>query len=95
MSDPQNIVTVLDDDGNVLSFEELDRIEIDNGNRYIAMIPSEDNDEYDPEENELIILRVRDNENGTVLESIDDEDEFMEIAEIFQERLSESYDFEE
>lgn len=95
MSDPQNIVTVLDDDGNVLSFEELDRIETDNGNRYIAMIPSEENDEYDPEENELIILRVRENENGTVLESIDDEDEFTEIAEIFQERLSESYDFEE
>ena len=34
-TDPE-IITIIDDDGNELSFEELDRIETDDGKRYVV-----------------------------------------------------------
>ena len=57
-----DIITVVDDDGVEHEFEELDRIETDDGKRYIAMIPSFSEDMLD-ESGELIILRVIE-ENG-------------------------------
>ncbi len=92
MNDDFNLVTVIDDDGNEHAFEELDRIETDDGNKYIALIPAEE-DESD--EGELIILKVLEEDGNSVLEAIEDENEFEDIAEAFRERLSEMFDFEE
>lgn len=92
MDDLENLVTVVDDDGIEHTFEELDRIETEDGVRYIALIPafSEDSDD----EAELIILRVAEDSDGFVLEPIDNEEEFFEIASVFEERLSEEFEFE-
>lgn len=90
-----DILTVIDDDGNEQQFEVLDRIETDEDKRYVAIVPYyEDVADMLQDDGELIILRVADDNDGTVLEPIEDEDEFDEIASIFEERLSEFYDFE-
>ena len=90
-----DIVTVVDEDGVEHEFEVLDRIETDDS-KYVAMIPvfTEEEDLLD-DSGELIILRVIEENGETVLEPIVDEDEFNEIGQVFEERLSEMFDFEE
>lgn len=89
-----DIVTVVDDDGVEQEFEVLDRIETEDNVRYIALTPSFANPEDMLEDSgELIILRVIEENGETVLEPIEDDDEFDEIGGIFQERLSEMFDF--
>ena len=90
-----DILTVIDDDGNEQQFEVLDRIETDDDKRYVAIVPAyDDPDDMLQDDGELIILRVIEEEDENVLEPIEDEDEFDEIASIFEERLSEFYDFD-
>ncbi|MFY9197730.1 MAG: DUF1292 domain-containing protein, partial [Acutalibacteraceae bacterium] len=53
-----DIITVVDEDGKEHIFEELDRIETDEG-RYVALIPVyDDSEEILDDDGELIILRV-------------------------------------
>lgn len=90
-----DIITVMDDDGAEHEFEVLDRIETDDDKRYIAIIPAyDDPQDMLDDDGELIILRVLEEEDGNVLEPIEDEDEFDEIASIFQERLADYFEFE-
>ena len=91
-----DIVTVVDDDGVEHEFEVLDRIETDDDKRYIAMIPVFDDEQALLEDDgELIILRVTEENGDTILEPIEDEDEFNEIGRIFEDRLSEMFDFDD
>ena len=91
-----DIVSIIDEDGKEHIFEELDRIETDTG-RYVALLPlPEKPDEITEDDNELIILRVEEEENGeTSLCPIEDDDEFNEIGAAFEERLAELFDFED
>lgn len=91
-----DIVTVVDDDGNEHEFEVLDRIETDDDKKYIALLPvfEKESDLLD-DSGELIILHVIEENGETVLEPIEDEDEFDEIGKIFEERLAEFFEFEE
>ncbi len=90
------IVSIFDEDGNEHLFEELDRIETDKG-KYVALLPyvESEEDELQDENNELIILRVIEDNDEYYLEPIEDENEFNEIGELFEERLSEIFIFED
>ena len=89
-----NIVSVVDEDGREHVFEELDRIETDDG-RYVALVPLyDDPQDYVEGSGELIILKVAEENGETYLVPIEDEQEFNEIGAAFEERLSEMYDFE-
>ena len=91
-----DIVSVVDEDGKEHIFEELDRIETDDG-KYVALLPLYD----DPEEQlqdsgELIIIKVEEDVDGeTYLCPIENEEEFNEVGLAFEERLSEMFDFDE
>ena len=91
-----DIVSVVDEEGKEHVFEELDRIETDDG-RYVALLPMYD----DPQEmlddsGELIILKVEEDDDGdTYLCPIEDEDEWNEVGQAFEERLSDMFDIEE
>ncbi len=90
-----DIVSVVDEDGVEHTFEELDRIETDDA-RYVALLPVYDEaEEILEDDGELIILKVSEEDGETYLEPIEDEDEFNEIGNIFEERLSELFDFDE
>ena len=91
-----DIVSVVDDDGTEHLFEEIDRIETDDG-RYIALLPVyTEAEEILDGDGELIILQVIEDETGeTYLEPIEDEAVFNEIGEIFEERLADYFEFDE
>ncbi|MBR0447935.1 MAG: DUF1292 domain-containing protein [Clostridia bacterium] len=90
-----SIVSLLDEEGNEHQFELLDAIETDDG-RYVALLPiySEAEDAIE-DDGELIILEVVNHEGEDILIPIEDEERFDEIAEIFEERLSEYYEINE
>jgi len=90
-----NIVSVLDDEGNEHQFELLDAIETDDG-RYVALLPIYSDAEAAIEgDGELVILEVVNDEGEDLLVPIEDDETFEEIAEIFEERLSEYYEIDE
>ena len=73
------IFLLTDETGKERKFELIGETEVD-GSIYYAMIPIEDgSDEY-------VILKVVTDENGEdMLESIDDDDEFDKVADIFDD----------
>ncbi|MBR2338270.1 MAG: DUF1292 domain-containing protein [Clostridia bacterium] len=90
-----DLVTVVDDEGNQHEFEILDAIETDEA-RYVALLPVyHDPAEMVNDDGELIILTVKEEDGEEVLLPIEDDDEFEEIAEIFEERLADLYEVEE
>ena len=90
------IATVTDENGQEHEFEVLDRIETDDGKKYIALTPYyEDPEQLLQDEGELIVLRVIEENDEIWFEAIEDDDEFDEIGSIFEERLAELFDIAE
>lgn len=91
-----DLVSVVDENGEQHTFEELDRIETDEG-RFIALLPVyTEAEEILDDDGELIILSVVEDEDGeTYLEPIEDEKLFGKIGEIFEERLADYFEFDE
>lgn len=91
-----DIVSVVDDDGKEHLFEELDRIELDDDRRYVALIPIYDNEEdILSDDGDVLILKVLEEKGETYLIQIEDEDEFNEVGNIIEDRLIEKYEAEE
>lgn len=91
-----DIVSVVDEEGVEHTFEELDRIETDEG-RFIALLPIyEEASEIIDDDGELIILSVNEDEDGEIyLEPIEDENLFNKIGKIFEERLEDLFEFDD
>jgi uncharacterized protein YrzB (UPF0473 family) len=89
-----DLVSVVDENGVEHVFEELDRIETDDG-RYIALIPVyEEAEEILDDDGELIILKVVEEDGEIYLEPIEDDAEYDEVGKIFEDRLSDEFLFE-
>ena len=89
-----DLVSVIDEDGVEHIFEELDRIETDNG-RYVALLPVYDEaEDIIDDDGEIIILQVEEEDGETYLAPIEDQKVFDEIGKIFEERLQDLF-FEE
>lgn len=91
-----DLVSVVDENGVEHTFEELDRIETDEG-RFIALLPVyTEAEEILDDDGELIILSVVEDEDGEIyLEPIEDEKLFNKIGELFEERLADYFEFDE
>ncbi len=88
-----DIVSVVDDDGTEHLFEEIDRIETDDGKRYVALLPIyDDATEILDDDGDVFILKVIEENGETYLVQIEDEKEFNEIGNIFEDRLIELYE---
>ncbi len=89
-----DLISVVDEEGVSHTFEELDRIETDEG-RFVALLPVyEEAEEIIDSDGELIILSVVEDADGeTYLEPIEDEKLFDEIGKIFEERLEDLFEF--
>lgn len=99
MSDEQDfnpdIYTLVDEEGVEQVFELLDVMEL-GGERYFALIPYYDNpDAIVEDDGDLIILKSQMDENDDELMiSIDDEEEYQRVGNIFLEKLSEMFEEE-
>ena len=85
--------TLTDEDGNELQFEVIGSAEI-KGCMYYAMVPVDEmtgNEEYC----EYVILKAEKDEDGEdVLVTVDDDDEFDDVADQFDAMFSEEIDYD-
>lgn len=90
-----DIYTLIDEDGVEQTFELLDIMEQDS-ERYFALIPFYDDPEAVVEDDgDLIILKSQmDENNEELMISIDDEEEYQRIGDIFLEKLSNMFEEE-
>ena len=89
-----DILTLTDEEGNENQFEVIGTHEL-NGITYMALVPYDEKGD-DREEAEYVILKMEIDENGEeVLVTIDDNDEFDRIADIFDEKLFEEIDYDD
>lgn len=80
-----------DEDGNSTKFELIDTMEY-NGVIYHAVIPADSNND------EFVVLKEIPDEEGIILGTVDDEEEYEEVGNLFLERFAdedESYDEDE
>jgi uncharacterized protein YrzB (UPF0473 family) len=91
-----DLYTLVDEDGVEQTFEMIDVMEIDN-EKYYALVPYFDDPEKSVESNdELVILKSDfDENNDEILVSIDDDDEYEKIGNMFLERIQDMYNDEE
>lgn len=88
-----DIYTLVDEEGVEQTFELLDVMELDD-DRYFALMPYYENPEdMFSEEGELIILKSQMDENGEELMiSIDDDEEYQRVGEIFLQKLNDYFE---
>ena len=83
------IFTLTDEEGNELNFELIASLEHE-GAVYKALVPVDENDEETSEE--YVILKCGVDEDGEdILETIDDDEEFDRIADIFDDELTDIF----
>ncbi|MDR0445473.1 MAG: DUF1292 domain-containing protein [Oscillospiraceae bacterium] len=87
-----NIYTVTDEDGNEISLEHLDTIELDGG-EYMAFVPA-DMDDTDPDYG-IVLLRVEEEGGMGIFATIDDADELERVHDAFMQQLFADEDDEE
>ena len=86
--DPE-IYTLTDENDNELNFALLGTLEHE-GCVYKAMVPVDENGEETSEE--YVILKLTKDEDGEdILETIDDDEEFDRIADIFDDEFSDIF----
>lgn len=90
-----DLYTLVDEEGVEQTFELLDVMELD-GERYFALIPYyEDPDELVEDDGDLIVLKSQMDGDEELMVSIDDEEEYQRVGNLFLEKLSELFDYED
>ena len=84
-----DIVTLVDENGNENEFEIVDSLVTDN-NEYFALIPTETAENLAEDAGELLILKVVEDDGAEFLEPIEDDDEYEAVADRFDELLDEA-----
>jgi len=98
MEERDDILMLIDENGEEEEFEYIDSIQMD-GNEYIVLSPLNKNDQNDNENDDLaeevVILKVDTNENGEEsFITVDDEDELDAVFEEFKNRMEEDFSFD-
>ena len=87
-----NIYVLQDEEGTEYEFELLDTCER-NGVRYYAMIPAENAGKTD-EFCEYVILKAITRDGEETLVSVEDDDEFDDVADYFDDLFSQEIDYD-
>ena len=87
-----NIIVLNDENGEEVSFEFLDLIELD-GEEYVILLPVEEEESEDA--GEVVILKVEDTENEEEESyvSVDNENVLNKVFEIFKEKFKDEFNF--
>lgn len=93
-SEEDYLIDLFDDDGNKETFEHLDTVQVD-GNDYVICIPYSE-DEEDDEVSEVIILKMKYDENGDYVLVPEENGDILDAAyDIFRERNEDLFDWED
>lgn len=92
----EDIISLMDEEGNQSEYKIVACTELD-GVEYMALEPIiEDPEEELMDAAELVFLKVSeetDEDGEAFLDTIQDDEEFERVAEVFRDKLSEEYDF--
>ena len=85
VDEEEGIIELEDEEGNISRFEFVDRLEY-NGTTYYALVPAE----YDENEGaaEFVVLKETLIDGEEMLATVDDDNEYQSIGEMFLERFS-------
>lgn len=86
LDEDEGIIELEDEEGNVSRFEFVDRAEMD-GTVYYALIP-EEYDENDEAAAEFVVLKEQEINGEAMLATVDDDDEYQRVGEMFLERFA-------
>jgi len=90
--------TLTDEDGNEIEFELIGTAEL-KGSVYYAMIPADAAQKAQESPDgfcEYVILRVEEDENGEAsLVTVEDDEEFDDVADYFDDMFSEEIDYDD
>lgn len=92
-----DIVVLVDENGDEVQFEHLDTIEMDD-NEYVILLPVSETGETQEEGavDEVVILKIEHNDEGEdSFVSVEDEEELNAVFDEFKTRMEEEYDFSE
>ena len=87
------IYTLTDEDGSESDFELLGRHDLD-GQSYVALAPVDVEEDGDEDEGSFIVLKVVEENGEEVFETIEDDEEFDRIADIFEDELLQEMDYD-
>ncbi len=90
----RELYTLVDEEGTETEFEKIGEVEM-NGTTYFAMIPAEADDSANDGFCEYVVLRMEKDENGEdSLVTVDDDEEFDNVADLFDDMFSEEIDYD-
>lgn len=87
--DEKQIIETVDDEGNIIKFELFDIVEYKN-KEYALLLPPDAQDD----DEEVVLMRLINDGEGYVFETIDDDEEFERVSEYIAE-LEDEYEDEE
>jgi len=83
----ENVLELIDEDGNQHDFEVLDIIEVDDAS-YAVLLPLNDPEFADSDD--AVIMRIDIDENGEeILNDIDDDEEWEKVVDFYNENVVE------
>ena len=96
MEERDDIISLVDDEGNEVEFEFVTNIE-HNGNEYFILMPLEDETDENGEESltQVLILKVEKNEGSEESLVTVEEEEEKAVFEEFKKIMDEEFEFEE
>ena len=90
-----DLYTLEDEDGNEQTFEMLDAMEYE-GEKYFALTPYfEDPEEMLEDSGAVVILKSDFDGDEEIMVSIDNDDEYEKIGNIFMKRIEEMFAFDD
>lgn len=89
MTNEEQIIETIDEQGNIIKFELFDVVEVDE-QEYALLLPVGE----ESEENELVLMRLRKEGEDYLFETIDDDAEFEKVA-AYVENLEEDEEEDE
>lgn len=93
MEELDNIIVLNNENGEEVSFEFLDLVDLDD-EQYVVLLPVAEEDSE--EEGEVVILKLEDTDEDSDEESyvsVDDEETLMKVFNIFKEKFQDEFDF--
>ncbi len=88
-----DLITLVDEDGKEQEFELIDDTELEDGSRFVALVPyyekPEDSLQADAD---LVIMQVFEEDGEEYLEAVEDDELYERVSKIFIDNLSDEYD---